>query len=263
MRRPTTFILTALAIFLAVGGVAQAATPFTAGSGGDPDVAVDEDGVGHVVWMQPGSNATVGYCRVPAGESACDRTHSLSFQGTTSAQPAGRALVFAPAPNKVVVVSACTQCPSGAILEGTNRWVSTDGGATFSASVKIGEDFESGGAGTWLEDADMFVAVTGRLVKATKLLPGPVLYPSGAGLPFITDPSTVYTPQVVRLRDTNTLVAASNDLGRIRYAVYTGGSLNPDAINSASPVNWDRDLTLPGAEPSAKESALNSGPRGV
>lgn len=262
MRRPILFVSTALVALLAMAGAAQAATPFTAGSGTRPDVAVGADGVGHVAWMQSGTSATVAYCRVPAGGTSCDRGHVLDF-GVASAQSAGRALVFAPAANKVVVVATCWNCPGG--VNRTFLWTSNNNGESFTAQGQIGETttMQSLGAGEWLDDAGMFVSASGAKIKATLRL-GPGHYPEGDGLPFITSGLFSYGTQVVRQPATNLLVAASNDLGTVKYAVYTGGVLDHTAINKdVAPINWERDLAFPDPETGSKETALASGPNGV
>ncbi len=87
MRPIVRFLLIAIAC-LAIPAGAQAATPFTAGSGASPDVAVGSDGTGHVVWQTGGENDQVGYCRVSAEATACNRTELLSFPGYRS--PGGR-----------------------------------------------------------------------------------------------------------------------------------------------------------------------------
>ena len=73
MRLIVRFLLIAVAC-LAIPAGAQAATPFTAGSGASPDVAVGSDGTGYVVWQTGGENDQVGYCRVSAEATACNRT---------------------------------------------------------------------------------------------------------------------------------------------------------------------------------------------
>ena len=67
---------------MATPATAQAATPFTAGSGAAPTVAVGSDGTGHVVWETTEEDAKVGYCRVSAGGGSCNRTELLEFPGS-------------------------------------------------------------------------------------------------------------------------------------------------------------------------------------
>ena len=84
MKRGPIIVAAALAAVIAVPP-AQAATPFTAGTGDDPSLAVGSDGSGHVVWTRRGVDDRVGYCRVrPEGE-ACERTDELAFGGAGGA----------------------------------------------------------------------------------------------------------------------------------------------------------------------------------
>ena len=109
----TVGLLLSIAVLVAFPAAAQAATPFTAGTGSEPTVAVGSDGTGHVVWMTTEANVKVGYCRVSAGAGSCNRTELLNFSTSTDANDAGRATVYTPAPNKVVIVAGCWNCPTG------------------------------------------------------------------------------------------------------------------------------------------------------
>src|SRR5687768_8047398 len=128
MKRGPIIVAVALAAVIAVPH-AHAATPFTAGTGDDPSLAVGPDGSGHVVWTTRGVDDRVGYCRVrPEGE-ACERTEELAFGGPAALLMTAPA-VFTPAPNKVVIASSCANCDAGA---GTTTfiWTSTNNGQSF------------------------------------------------------------------------------------------------------------------------------------
>ena len=252
MRLIVRFLLIAVAC-LAIPAGAQAATPFTAGSGASPDVAVGSDGTGHVVWQTGGENDQVGYCRVSAEATACNRTELLNFLGSTGAQAAGVARVFTPAPEKVVIVAGCWACPTGT-NDRTYRWISTNNGTSFSAAVEIGTGPETNGSGTWLEGPEIFVGASAANVKAA-------LIDGEFGVQFATGGLFVYGPQVVRLSGTNKLVAASNDLAVIKYGVFDSATLNAANINNAT--NWEIDKALPAPEPDNSDSNLNTGPNGV
>lgn len=239
------------AVLLAMPGAAQAATPFTAGSGEEASVAVGSDGTGHVVWVTTSDNDQVGYCRVSAGAETCNRTELLNFAGSLSADNAGRARVFTPTPGKVVIVAGCWDCPSG-IQDRTYRWISVDNGATFGTPTEIGSGLETAGFGLWLDDLNIFVAASGSRAKAATA--------GGEGIQYASGGLFVYGPEIARVPASNKLVAATNDLDVVKYGVYSGpGSVV--GINNI--VEWTVDQTLPSPEPDNSDTALNSGPNGV
>jgi hypothetical protein len=249
-------LLSILAIFTAAPAAADAATPFTAGTGEEPSVAVGSDGVGHVAWVTDEDNARVGYCRVSPGGTACNSTDLLQFGvGTTDANGAGRATVYSPAPNKVVVVAGCWNCPTG-VQDRVYAWTSTNNGDSFGPPVELGSGMGTEGFGAWIDVSESFVAASGSRVKAQD--GGDV----GNGVQYATGGIFVYGPEVIRVPGQPKLVAATNDLDAVRYGAYV--SPGPHSITSInSPSSWLIDQTLPGAEPDNDESALNAGPNGV
>lgn len=252
---PVRLLLTVV-VLLAMPGAAHSATPFTAGSGNEPTIAVGADGTGHVVWnTSTGDNDQVGYCRVAAGTEACNRSQLLEFDGDpgTSAHETGRPRVFAPAPNKVVVVGGCWGCP-GATPDRIYRWISTDNGTTFTAPVEIGTGFAVNGFGTWLEDLNTFVAVNGAAARAFSALP-----PIGWDVPYASAGFT-YWPEVTQVHGTHKLVAATNNLNAVEYGVFLGAWLVLD-INT--PGTWLTNVALVSPETKNGETALNSGPSGT
>jgi len=253
MRRLIWTGLATLALLIAAPGAARAATPFTAGSGSDPGVAVGFDGSAHVVWMTGGPNVQVGYCRVSAGHEACNRTELLNFGASTAANSIGRATVFAPAPNKVVIEAGCWNCPRD-LARKSYLWTSTNNGSSFGSPVQIGEGFDTNGVGTWLDSSNLFVAANSNSVKALNFPP------TGSPVP-IAPVGYSFGPEVVRLPGTNTLVAASNNLDAVGYGVYGGPSLTATAVNT--PANWAASLGLSAAEPDNSETSLNAGPNGI
>jgi hypothetical protein len=244
-------IATAAALAAAVPA-AQAATPFTAGVGGKPSVAVGADGSGHVVWATTEDNSRVGYCRVGPGSTACNRTDALTFGAATAAHSNGRPVVFTPTANKVVIVAGCWNCPF--TEDRTFVWTSTDNGGSFGAPVEIGRSLETQGSGLWLDDAGNFVGVSHSRVKAADLT-------AGEGVQYATGGIFTYGPEVARVAGTTKLVTATNDLDVVKYGVFTGAGLGAATVNNAT--NWLIDRTLPAAEGDNSDTALNSGPRGV
>jgi len=252
MFRVARVLLIVVALF-AMPAAAQGATPFTAGSGVAPSVAVGPDGMGHIAWITTGANAQVGYCRVSPDGGACNRTEILNFGGATEAQRAGsKPRIFTPAPNKVVIVAGCWDC-GGGIFDWTFRWISENNGASFSPTV-IGSGPETSGHGTWLDESSIYVGTHSSSVKAA----APDL---SEGVQYATGGIFVFTPEVARVPGAQKLVAATNDLDVVKYGVFKGPTLSVANINNV--VNWETDKTLPGPEPDNSDTALNSGPNGV
>jgi len=254
--RSSVRILLIAAACLALPATAQAATPFTAGVGSEPTVAVGADGSGHVAWETDAEPVQVGYCRLSAGTSACNHAQLLSFPG--SAYSAGRAQVFTPAPNKVVIVAGCWNCPSGP-EDRVYRWVSTNNGEMFVGPTPLGEDLGNGnsfgGFGVWLDSSGTFIGAVGSHVKAQN---GAT---TGTGVEFASGGIYAYDSAVARLEGTNKLVAVTNDLETIKYGAYNGASLSVASVNNAP--NWSTNLTLPAPEGDNGDTALNSGPNGI
>lgn len=249
-------VLTICMLCLALPAVAHAATPFTAGTGSSPTVAVGSDGDGHVVWQTGGENSKVGYCRLSPGATSCNVEKELPFGSSTGAQSAGRAQVFAPAPEKVVIVAGCFVCEGSSGEERVYRWISTNDGESFSVVPQlIGKEQGKDGFGIWLDTPEIFVAAVGSRVKALNHETG------GFGVQF-AGTSTSYNPEVAQVEGTSKLVAATNDLGAVEYGVYEGGYPLSEA-NINSQAHWDSDLTLSSPEGHTSQTALDSGPSGV
>ena len=139
--------LAALTVFAAPAG---AATPFTAGQGNGARIAADPDGNGHVVWGIPsrgGQPAKVGYCRIPAGGSACNVTKEFAFYSppgqVAQADPLD-VTVHAPRPMEVLIFASCTSCGDGGPVDHVYGWQSTTSGVnwappSFTVAAPTGE----------------------------------------------------------------------------------------------------------------------------
>lgn len=246
-------MLIVTAALLALAPVAHAATPFTAGTGTDPSVAVGMDGTGHVVWATTEDNSKVGYCRVATGAESCNRTEALNFAGIAAAHSTGRPVVFTPAANKVVIVAGCWNCGAGGVTDRTFIWTSVNNGDSFGAPAEIGSGFATQGTGIWLDDAGIFVGASSSRAKAATA--------GGEGVQYATGGIFVYGPEVARIPGTSKLVAATNDLDIVKYGVFDGSPFTITGVND--PVNWSVDRTLPAAEGDNSDTALNSGPNGL
>lgn len=134
----------AAAVALCAGGPAGAAEPAMLGTGKPfvltaeagakrPNVAVDSQGTGHFAWdvSRPyPQDDDAQYCRVPRGATACQGTTTFDLPLEAFGEPQ----VLIPDTGEVIVL-AYRCCGEG---EGTYAIVSGDGGATFSASRRIG-----------------------------------------------------------------------------------------------------------------------------
>jgi len=265
MTRTFTAALAAATVMaLASAAPALGATPFSAGIGTGHDLAVGSDGTGHVVWIRDdGVEDEVPYCRVPAGGAACDGESTiLEFPDTTPSNPDsfGTAHVFAPAPNKVVVVASCTQCgTAGGVTDRTYRWTSVDNGVNFTAGLEVGNQIMVGGQSGYLNTGDLTLGVQGGLFMGmdSGAPPETADFSLGGGGSF------VYNPAVVPGPDASTVVHAIDDLHAVKYAVFSDPA--PAGITAAelnNPPNWVSKL-LPGPEGENSETHLSSGSNGV
>ena len=242
---------------------AQAATPFTAGTGFGHDLAVGGDGTGHVVFVIEAEPADrIGYCRVPAGGAACDgESTTLDFPGPTidAFSLGDHAQVFTPAANKVVVLASCFSCGAGGPPDRVFRWISTNNGVTFGAPAEVG-DIALNGQAAYQNTGDVALGVEGGDFQAMSL-PKPANPPEiglGGGFPFVYSPSVVLGPGDARA------VHAVDDLNTIKFAHWTDPDLDPPAASELNTLaNWDTGNFLVAPEGDNDETHLSSGPRGV
>ena len=247
--------LTAIALVLFAPAMAGAATPFTAGNGNKPSVAVGADGSGHVVWTDTsGGNAKIGYCRVAPGASNCNHAQVLTFPDGAAANSAGHPQVFSPTPNDVMITGACWNC-GGASGNRIYRWDSGDNGTSFGGGGFVTSGFQTHGRGEILSDSSVYVASNAASVKA-----GP--WPDGGGIVYASGGTFSFTPQVVEAPGAFQLVAAVNDLNQIRYAVYAG-PMTAAGVNTPAAWAAHSNKTLSSPESTNRESSLNRGPGGV
>ena len=245
---------------LALAPAAQAATPFTAGAGSGHDLAVGSDGTGHVVWNIDEAEDRVGYCRVPAGGTACDSESTvLTFPGPSpSASSSGdQAQVFTPAPNKVVILASCIQCPTGDSSNNTYRFISTNNGADFAAPVQVG-DLELNGQSAFINTSNVGLSVAGATFQGQNNSNPTAHVALGSSPTYVYDASVVAGPSATKA------VYAVNDLHTVWYRVFTDpvAPVTVPDLNTAG--NWSGSpLLLPGAEGNNDETMLSSGPNGV
>ncbi len=258
-------MIAALAPLIAVAATsspAAAATPFTVGQGVNPRIAVSPNGTGHVVWSIPSritDSAAVGYCRLPAGASACDRQQVLQFPSNRGlAKSGGDVTVEAVSDGNLRITSACYGCAVGDAQEGLQRWDSADGGATFAGEPSLGGTPTNAGMGPDGITVGSGVYVTPA--DGDKLIARP-----GTGdleaLDMAVGADFVQTPSIVQVPGQTRLVYAVSDLFNIRFGVYRGPDLSATALMYAG--HWATDAGLPSAESGVRDTRLTSGPSGV
>lgn len=259
MRTRTPLLaLTATIALLALAPAAQAATPFTAGTGGGHDLAVDSDGTGHLVWLTDEAADRIGYCRVPAGGAACDSESTfLTFPAAPTASSSGdHAQVFTPAPGKVVILASCNAC--GGSGDRTYRFSSPDNGASFpSTGVEVGS-IELNGQAAFINSGDVALSVSGRIFQGQD--DGPA---STTELTLGDTSSSVYDSSAATVPATTKAVYAVNDLDVARYRVFTDPVPGTTAADLNNIANWGAPQFLSAAEGNNDETRLGSGPSGV
>src|SRR5215210_4505198 len=242
---------------LTAAGPAVAATPFTAGTGDGHDVAVGPDGTAHIVWViQDPADDKIGYCRVPAGGTACDSESTvLNFPDVpATADAQGRAQVFAPGGGTVVIVAACTQCPTGDVGTDTYRWSSANNGVTFPTSSTPVGSLAPGGEGSRLPGGEV-LQVSGALFQAMPTGSAP-LNLGGAGF--------VYSPSVVPFSGaTQKAIYAVNDLATVKYRIFTDPVAPATIADFNTAGNWGSDRFLGSPEADNEETHLSAGGNGV
>ena len=261
----TRFPLLALVagLLLALAPAAGAATPFTAGTGHGHDLAVGNDGTGHVVWLQDESpHDRLHYCRVPAGGSACDSESTvLTFPGaTTGANATGDAQVFAPAASKVVILASCWNCNVNGTTDRTYRWISTNNGVDFGAPVQVGNNQILNGQAGYINTGDLSLGTesAGFQMTDSVALPNPEV---DVASPLATGGLFVYTPAAVYNAAINRTVWVANDLDTVKFAYRNDGT--PTATELNNEANWVTENLLPGAEGDNETTHLSTGPNGI
>ena len=257
MRTRTRLLALAAGLLLALAGAADAATPFTAGTGNGHDLAVGADGTGHLVWLTDETNDRVGYCRLPAGGSACDSESTfLSFPGATTASGSGdHAQVFTPAANKVVILASCTQCPG--VGNRTYRFISTNNGVDFGTGVQIGT-LRLNGQSAYIGANDVALSVSGRLFQGQSSSAFTMERQAGSTA------SSVYDAAVARVPSAgDKAVYAVNNLDAVEYKRFDGPSDPPSIVDLNQDANWFPTQFLSAAEGNNDETHLSSGPSGL
>ena len=271
MHKITLTVAAALAALFALAAPAGAATPFTVGQGSGAKIVADPDGYGHVVWGIPsrdGQPAKIGYCRIPPGGGACDKTNELVYPSATGQVAAADPLdvsVYAPRSLEVIIAGSCTGCGDGSAADHVYMWQSTTSGAEFHPAPWTDQGFlgtsptaagiQSGGL--WLGNSNTFVSPgegNKALIFAAQGVAANTVDTVGSG--HVHNPSIASVP--VAGGAVPQLVYAANDLSSIQYSVYEGGL---DALSISDTSKWSfspKILSVP--VPDVGETQLSSGP---
>jgi len=123
---------------LGIAAPASAVTPVSLGIGRSPAVAVDAAGTGHFVWASRdsgGHTAIINYCRIPAGQLACQGSQQLASLGADFSEPR---ILVRPADGAIIVIDS--RCCTGGSPGDVNSYaiISTTGGTTWRPPVDIG-----------------------------------------------------------------------------------------------------------------------------
>ena len=127
MNRTRLACLVSLLVALAAPSAAGAGT---VGHGFGPGVAVDAAGTAYIAWSGSGNPASLRFCRLPRGATACEVPHAIVAPGNTTS----RAFVVVSG-NRVVVM----QYRYGATaVTGLYEFVSTNRGTSFKPGILVG-----------------------------------------------------------------------------------------------------------------------------
>jgi len=254
-------LLVTAAVLLMAAPAAWSATPFTAGTGDRPQVAVGPDGTGYVTWMvrsSTGEGDLVGYCRIPRAGAACDRIAFIPFPGSAVANGGEVAEILADPDDasRVLIMASCWNCGTGGTTNRVFIRASSDGGATFGLPVEAGRGLALGGQSAWLRGASppLLVGIGGGALLAMD-----AAAPTTSTVAF-TSSGIIATPAVTEVQGASQLLAASSDLDAVRFAVYAGPAT---AAGVNTQANWIRDRPVPGAAVDSTETSLASGPSGT
>jgi hypothetical protein len=248
-------------------GPAQAANPFTVGTGKAPAIVVTPNGTAHVAWLVEESGATPGkivWCRIPAGAAACDRLHDVVLPdrpGETE-RPGAQVVLSADSDTSLDLVAGCYECwNTTGSTENVTRWSTTDAAATAPLTNpllgKTPTTSGMSGPGANLPAGPYVGPAGGSSIIAR---PGAA---EGTSVTLSTSGTFVYDPSVARVPGLDELVYAVNDLGTVKYAVYDDAGPALSAANIMTTGNWARDLLLGAPEPDSTETRLSAGPTAV
>jgi hypothetical protein len=236
-------LVTALAATCACALAAPAgAGAFTLGPGAMPGLAVDAAGTAYIAWSGPGSPASLQFCRLPRGATACDIRHAIVAPGDTTS----RAFVAVNGTRVIVV-----QYRYGASSK-EYAFTSTNGGASFGAGRSVGT----------LPFFDAVVGPGDTMSGVTSAQPVGGAFqnvPLDGASPEITGYAQLSGPADHPYQGTVAL------LGGLPLAVFTtgGDAAEYRRYDGSGSLNDDANWTLPVNLGVASHPRLASGPSGL
>lgn len=199
--------------------------------------------------------AIINYCRIPAGQLACQGSQQLASLGADFSQPR---IFVRPADGAIIVIDS--RCCTGGSPGDVNSYaiISTTGGTTWQPPVDIGSQFVTETGVTLTPDGtavDRMAGGTGLTVLQRDLLTGPQesreinfdLRPDMTTGQYWYDGQLGYLPG-------GGMLEVMGDLTNLAYRVYAGGDLYAQASWAPNPPT----VIGPG-----DNASLVSGPTGV
>lgn len=241
-------------------GIAAAATPITAGQGtfDNPRMVVTASGQHHLVWPTP-TAGQIGYCRIAAGDTDCNRRDALTVPGITGSTTLKGVDVSTYGASAVVVHASCDQCGAGG-NGNVFRFSSDNDGLSFSPpGLKVNQaSAELNGQGALAPGGTFYVGVGNTQVHAMSGAPTDTV-----NKPLVSDLGSARRTEVAWVPGTNQLVfAASGGIGAnaIKTSLFEGAP-TPAQVNTVN--EWTlahRIKPLPAPTPRGEEAALTAGP---
>ena len=257
----------AVAVAVLVGAPAASASSFVIGNGADPHVAVDDQGIGHVVWNESRAVADGGdmlqYCQVPRGATGCQHPQTLVPPLGRTDHGGPRVLLGATPMDVVLLSYRCCGDASGPNSYPTHdfsalwAWVSSDGGLSFGSPRLIGNNEMAAGDAIFGPGASQVSTIDGvnlgasfqaaSLDASARVETKAAVGDRGSAVLGCSAGATL------ALVNPTTPIAACSDTANTYYRVW-GGMGSYDDLTTWQPIA----LLGPEVQPH-----LASGPRGV
>ncbi len=129
--------MTSMRLALAASLVIALAAPSAAGAstighGFGPGLAVDAAGTAYIAWSGPENPASLQFCRLPRGATACDIAHAIAAPGTTTSR------AFVTVSGSRIAVVQYRYPLAAPDVAGVYEFISTNGGTSFDAGRIVG-----------------------------------------------------------------------------------------------------------------------------